>query len=133
MGTHPIFESDFDCLTEWLEPKLENVKSARPAPLYGMKAQMRSRNMRFKKLLINGARAKVSSTWLNGKDTLTQITPGKTLMTFLITLSIFSTTKIPQKRRRKRVQLKKLKKSQWSQKLSQLQDVNCWTTLFITR
>jgi len=19
MGTHPIFESDFDCLTEWLE------------------------------------------------------------------------------------------------------------------
>ena len=28
-------------------------------------------------------------------------------------------------RRRKRVQLKKLKKSQLSQKLSQLQDVNC--------
>jgi len=25
MGTHPIFESDFDCLTDWFEIRLEEL------------------------------------------------------------------------------------------------------------
>merc|ERR1712193_405009 len=33
MGTHPIFESDFDCLTEWQTPKSEK-NSARLLPMF---------------------------------------------------------------------------------------------------
>jgi len=25
MGTHPIFESDFDCLTEWRDRKMQEI------------------------------------------------------------------------------------------------------------
>jgi len=26
MGTHPIFESDFDCLTEWRDRKMPEIR-----------------------------------------------------------------------------------------------------------
>jgi len=31
MGTHPIFESDFDCLTEYLYAKLQWVRNQKRA------------------------------------------------------------------------------------------------------
>merc|ERR1712227_799431 len=35
MGTHPIFESDFDCLTEVMDPELEALRQARMQQLQG--------------------------------------------------------------------------------------------------
>jgi len=43
MGTHPIFESDFDCLTAMSEANDENNEGAMPNELQAQEAQLRSR------------------------------------------------------------------------------------------
>merc|ERR1711962_1297714 len=35
MGTHPIFESDFDCLTEWMKSKLSNTNKTKTKFSFG--------------------------------------------------------------------------------------------------
>merc|ERR1712130_967592 len=43
MGTHPIFESDFDCLTAMSEANDENNEGVMPNELQAQEAQLRSR------------------------------------------------------------------------------------------
>merc|ERR1712176_140515 len=49
MGTHPIFESDFDCLTEWLEDSRRSSPSKRTR---SDRPSSRSKKERTRKLLL---------------------------------------------------------------------------------
>merc|ERR1712127_54933 len=47
MGTHPIFESDFDCLTELLEPAPDDM-SRRPPPDIGGMTSLKIDNLSYR-------------------------------------------------------------------------------------
>merc|ERR1711915_821214 len=47
MGTHPIFESDFDCLTECLKIRLKNLRVCR-----GLILSIRQKKIRMSKIFV---------------------------------------------------------------------------------